>query len=67
MPRHPRSDDRALIVDLLEPDGAVFEVVSTDAPTPEERSNKGTSMLATRAKPGEDGRVAVRIAMRLSE
>ncbi len=57
--------DKTLVVELLSPPGAEFEVVSTDPPTTTERSNRGTRMLAVRVHAERDDRVAISVVMQL--
>jgi hypothetical protein len=57
--------DKTLVVELLSPSDAEFEVVSTDPPTAAERSNRGTRMLAVRVRPNHGERVAISVVMQL--
>ena len=54
---------RMLEAEILAPAGAKFKIVSTAPPTKEEKTNKGTSMLAVSVKP--DGKKLVRLTVLL--
>ncbi|MEX0685700.1 MAG: DUF4962 domain-containing protein [Balneolales bacterium] len=57
-------DGRTLNAEILSPEGASFELVSTDSGDERQRSNEGTVMLATKVN-GDDSRM-VRIAVLLT-
>ena len=54
---------KTLQVEILEPAGSRFEIVSTKPPTAREKQNAGTSMLATKVRPEPDKQVAISILL----
>ncbi len=57
--------DKTLVVELLSPTDATFEIMSTDPPTAAEKSNQGTRMLAVRVRPNQDKSVSISVTMQL--
>ncbi len=58
-------DGKTLVVELRSPDDAIFKVVSTDPPTDNERSNRGTQMLTTRIAAKRGQRITIDVVMQL--
>lgn len=58
-------DGKTLVAELQSPMGAVFEVLSTQPPTPDERSNRGTRMLAVRLDGKRGQRISIDVVMQL--
>ncbi|MDO8542606.1 MAG: heparinase II/III family protein [Opitutaceae bacterium] len=60
---HLRLGAEELSAEILEPGGIKFEVLSTAAPSPEEKSNEGTRMLAVIAHPKADTALTLRVLL----